>query len=360
MRSVDRRTFLRSLAAMAAVPVLGGLVTGCEHGESLCPDEPEDRGGVDFVPDAVRPVFHSRRDLVTSDGTAVRIWYPTYDGVVVDAPLLKTCLPRRGLVLFLHGQGPCGEHRGADSTYYQRWGDVARTLASIGYVVAAPRLPQGNLPGPDSADVGIARSVLRWLRTEWDGHEWLDRDPAALAIVGHSYGGIAGAHVAAVEPCRAFASLSTEFAVPDPAALVGAIPVPSLFVYGGGEDRLNVRDYFRWSRQEACAVVYAGGRHFDYLTPRPGCEPDAGPCPRGRLTGDLLALFVSRHNPNGLERADVGIDLRIPQAQLSFREQFYAGSHHLASIRQPSHDCDVEVVWRATPGDEPGRRTFVA
>src|SRR6185436_14163600 len=93
---IDRRFVLRALAA--AMPAMS--LTGCDLIQrffaSACPENPEESGGVDWVPSVLHPVFYGFQDLMTADGAPgpVRTWYPTYDGTALDAPMLKVCAVR--------------------------------------------------------------------------------------------------------------------------------------------------------------------------------------------------------------------------------------------------------------------------
>ena len=93
-------------------------------------------------------MFWGFQDLDVANGAPgpLRVFYPTYEGSPQGAPILKLCVIRYPVVLFLHGQPPC-----PDPNYFKRWQILGMVLARSGYVVVMPKqgaqLPQEGTPG---------------------------------------------------------------------------------------------------------------------------------------------------------------------------------------------------------------------
>lgn len=112
------------------------------------------------------PVFYGIQDFDPRSGAPgpLRVFYPTIDGAVYDALLLRNC-GRYPLVVFLHGHCPQAmEH-------YRAWVHLPVQLARSGYVIVVPQLP-GISAGPPpfaevSTDLTLVEKVLAWVRQEW-------------------------------------------------------------------------------------------------------------------------------------------------------------------------------------------------
>src|ERR1044072_7990922 len=112
---LSRRQYLRAMLAAAGAISLAGCGS-----TQTCPDDPAESAGVDWTPDILHPMFWGFQDLDAANGNApgpLRIYYPTYEGTPQNAPILKLCLIRYPVVLFMHGQAPCLP----DPNYFKRW-----------------------------------------------------------------------------------------------------------------------------------------------------------------------------------------------------------------------------------------------
>jgi len=198
MPPIDRRRFLRGALGLAAAAPMA--LAGCEDllralGES-CPDDPEESGDVTWTPDVMHPVFYGFRDLTTADGapTKLRIWYPTYEGFTDGPPILKLCLVRYPVVLFLHGQPPC-----PTADHHRQWSMIPAVLARSGYVVVVPSYSP-SLPTTSDPNISLALNLVDWVRDGWSERKWVDRAAESTAVAGHSYGGLLAARVVAARP----------------------------------------------------------------------------------------------------------------------------------------------------------------
>src|SRR5688572_27677694 len=137
--AVDRRRFLGLCAT--ALPALSQ--TGCaELVDAIvgsCPENTNDSGDINWTPSVLHPVFAGHQDLEFVGGAPgfVRIWYPVYNILASPPPILKMCVVRWPVVLFLHGRQPT-ECDDPVSNYHHRWSAIAQTLARSGYVVIVP------------------------------------------------------------------------------------------------------------------------------------------------------------------------------------------------------------------------------
>ena len=119
--------------------------------------------GVDWTPDILHPMFWGFQDLDVASGAPgpLRIYYPTYEGTPQNAPILKLCLIRYPVVLFMHGQPPC-----PDENYFKRWQILGMVLARSGYVVVMPKHERRSAGGiVQTSAVGLHRARFRaqWL-----------------------------------------------------------------------------------------------------------------------------------------------------------------------------------------------------
>ena len=89
-----------------------------------------------FVPDVVATALARPSPGAEVPGITARLraFYPSLDGAPVDAPLLSHC-GRYPLVVFAHGH--CGE-----PDHFQKWFELAATLARCGNVVLYPSSPR--------------------------------------------------------------------------------------------------------------------------------------------------------------------------------------------------------------------------
>ncbi len=159
-----------------------------------CPEDPADQGGIDWVPDVMFPLrLASRmwtlhrarqglRDLVSHLRSVHRGRPPT------PRRILKHCLARWPVVLFLHGMPPCNI-----ANYNRHWTTIPAELAAVATwssPPARPRLPPGHFRR-------ALRREFHRLGAHFVAARALDRQAAeAVGIVGHSYGALLGARVA--------------------------------------------------------------------------------------------------------------------------------------------------------------------
>ena len=361
-----RRRFIRAaLAAGAGLPVAS--LSGCGFLEAFvealarsCPSDPAESGGVDWTPDVLHPVFYGYQDFTAASGApgAVRVWYPTYEGFTAGPPILKLCLVRWPVVLFLHGQPPC-----PDANYYRRWTLLPAVLARSGYVVVVPSHGAG-LPGDvSSPEVANALGYIDWVRTSWEHARWVDARPEATAVAGHSYGALLAARVAQARPSiSAFVGLSgpwTELGNPVPA--LQAIGAPSFFMWGTGDPITGAFESLDggglWN--QVPAPKHAGvfpGLHFDYLSPWAGCSFSRETCTLiGAAAAELTALFISRYAPVSLSASDIPVTLDPPDVTLTQKQQFFAGGH-LNGLKQMKTRSGCSLSLRWVDGAQTGSR----
>ena len=114
----------------AGLDVDDGMRIDPGHAAETCPDDPSESGGVDWWPNPAQPVFYGYQDLDESTGAPrpLRIWYPSVDGHPEGAGVLKLCLVRWPLVLFLHGEPP-PDCRSILVSYYRSWSWLPTILA---------------------------------------------------------------------------------------------------------------------------------------------------------------------------------------------------------------------------------------
>lgn len=360
MTDVDRRAFVRRVMALAALPAVGSLA-GCRSlleaiGES-CPDDEAESGGVTWVPDVMHPVFYGHRDLDTSDGAPVplRIFYPSYDGAPDGAPILKLCVYRYPVVLFLHGQAPCPS---AEAEYNRRWFAIPAVLARSGYVVAVPRYGTA-LPTADHPNIAMALDVLDWVREDWSDREWVDARSVATAVAGHSYGALLGARVVAARPdISAYVGLGGPWdELNDRNAVLNALQLPKLMAWGRGLFFEDLESVWPALSEPKHAVDYEG-EHFDYIADHPACSEPRGACTALQFgIADLIALFLTRYVPPAVSGTTIPANLEAPVAALTEEQQFYAGGR-LAGLQglEGSGSCDVQLRWQ--DGAASGSRTL--
>jgi pimeloyl-ACP methyl ester carboxylesterase len=188
--------------------------------------------------------------------------------------ILKHCLARWPVVLFLHGQEPC-----TITNYNRTWTTIPASLARSGYVVIAPQhsrqLPQ------DNSGVPFVAGFIDWVRNTWEHARWTDKRRDAVAVVGHSYGALLAARVATLRSdISACALLSGPFAeLNDRNSLLSGLGRPTFYMFSPTENFANVNDGGLWDSFEYPKYVAEfGGEHFDYITQPPGCGKPVGPC----------------------------------------------------------------------------------
>lgn len=351
---LDRRRLLRGVAGLGTASALT-LLAGCtpEAVEAIagtCPDDPDDPTNVDWTPDVGHPVFWGFQDLGPADGAPreMRVFYPTYEGFTDRPPILKVCLNQWPVVLFLHGQPPTGI---PFAGYHRRWDQFGAALARCGHVVVVPNHAAG-LP-QDSSDPQIQAALddVDWVRTDWEHAGSVIQQPESTAVVGHSYGALLAARVAAARPqIGALVSLSGGFhELSGPLTVLQGAGPPALFMWAQGDGLGLVFEDLDsgglWDRLAGpkYAVVYQG-EHFDYL--REGGDL-RGPCSLvGAVAAELATLFISAQVPKPLSRTRVPVDLRPPQVNLSDRQRFFAGGHlnGLAQFAE-REDCQAQLRW---------------
>jgi len=308
--------------------------------------------GVTWAVDAAHPVFYGAQDLtVAGDGVPadMRIYYPSADGTPSTARMLA-CGSAWPVVLFLHGQPPDG----LPGPYNQRWFVLPAELARSGYVVVVPNYNAQLATAADApAMVSAAMQDVSWARHNWAHSDRVDQRPERTAVMGHSYGAILAARVAAAHPeMGAFVSLSGPFdELGDAQALLQSITVPALYMWGRNllfEDLDVFGD--RWNRLTRLryAAVF-DGEHFDYLRPQDSGGAPRGSCPLiGGTAADLATLFVSPRVRVGSSTTVFPLDLSVPAVTLTPQQQFYAGGH-LTTLGQlnTTAGCHVNIRFRA-------------
>jgi pimeloyl-ACP methyl ester carboxylesterase len=354
--TLHRRGLLAGLAGASMLGVLPGCTRDqLEDVLDTCPTSTAD--SVSWVPDAGHPVFWGFQDVGTAQGAPrdIRIYYPSTGGSPQDAPILKQCVGRWPVVLFLHGQNPKGTTLAG---YHRKFQLIGADLARSGYVVVAPNHDAVE-PVPDNAPALVAAVMadLAWVRQQWNDHKWVDQQLASTAVVGHSFGALLGARVAAAHPeIGAYVSLSGGFnPLPDALPALQAITAPSLFMWGQGGDAILLS--FEeldgagklWDKltQPKYAAPFQG-EHFDYLRDADAGSAQRGPCAAliGGAAADLATLFISAHLPVPLTHTQIPIGLTKPQVQLTQEQEFFAGAH-LSSIEQiTTHaGCRIDLRW---------------
>ena len=345
---LNRRECLQSMLAAGALSP--GLLTlaGCGL-EPTCPEDPAESAGVNWTPDILHPMFGGFQELDQTSGAPgpLRIFFPTYDGSPQNARILKLCLVRYPVVMFLHGQPPC-----TDASYFRRWLRLPMMLARSGYVVVVPKHDAALPADAESPTIPFALRVLDWVRSGWEHSRWVDKDLTATAIVGHSFGGLLAARVRNARPTiGTFASLSTGWAeLPDPTSLLQTLTMPSFFMWGSqadGSENMDAGGVWQKVASGTKTKAVFVGKHFDYLTPSTDCAFDHGGCALIEpVAAELVALFISRHMPVKLSHAPIPPSLVPPTVMLTFEQRFFAGSHlnGIQAIRTRA-GCGIDLTW---------------
>jgi pimeloyl-ACP methyl ester carboxylesterase len=294
--------------------------------------------------------------------TPLRVFYPSLEGSVWDAGILAGC-GRYPLVAFLHGNCP-GLAEG-----YKSWFELPAQLARSGYVVVVPQLPGiagGTGPFGTTSDRDLVRSVFTWMRTQWQHADSLMPE-AATGVVGHSWGGLLAAQLAADGDAAALATLSAGWSEwpSQPPNPIGSVGVPTLMVWGTGfGDLFSAGDPF-WSvlPSPRHKLVNADASHWDYL--RPGsvpCEGDRGQCAHtGRISMDVVTLFLGKYlSPELWPTLGSQISYRLTTRKIkrTFDQEFYAGSHLTGydQVQASASTCTATVSWSTS--SQSGSMTF--
>ncbi len=296
---------------------------------------------IGWQPSALTPVFYGIRDYDAAQGapSTVRVFFPSLDGAVFDAAILRGC-GRYPLILFAHGD--CHDGGQDDPNHYRRWFVLAAQLARSGYVVAVPQLPAiGSHPSITNHPAQRTLSdTLRWIREGWEHREVL-LPPPATGLAGHSFGALHAGILATSTPVSAVAHLSGGW-IDWPDAVgprpIARLTVPQLFLWGTdpGSERDAMLTDSLWNQvaKPKHRVVYAGGQHWDYLyTENIPCAQSRGPCRHvGAATADLITMFFAKYLPPELWPNlpdQVPDNLIPPPLVLTPEQEFYAGGHLL-------------------------------
>ncbi len=365
---LSRREFLGCAAAAWAA-----LLAGCTPGTSGPDCDPPNVSGVDWIPDVAHPVAWGEEHLTTADGAprTLSIYYPS-PRFLPPRPMLRSCLGRWPVVLFLHGQLPAGLSPAARASYHRAWWRVPVGLARSGYVVVVPR-HSAILPQPQVAPAMVAEAMrdVDWVRTQWHEGAWAAQGIRSTAVAGHSFGALLAARIAAAHPeISAFVSLGGGFhQLDDPRDLLRSIAAPSFFMFStdGGQ---RFEPFLKFERidndpnpknnlwpeltQNKYAASYDGA-HFDYLEPNMSGDAPRGGCSLiGGVAADLATLFVAS---NVQSLTQVPVDLQKPTPALTDAQQALA-IQHLTSVDRISQEppCRVDLKWRVA--DQEGSRTL--
>ncbi|HCT78562.1 MAG TPA: hypothetical protein DGT23_18670 [Micromonosporaceae bacterium] len=344
----------RLLAGVVAVLTLA-VMPACTKEDiekivATCPSNPADSGGINWTPDIGRPVFWGVQDLTVAAGAPrdMQIFYPTVEGSTNAPPILKVCVTRWPVVLFLHGDPPAGV---SNVGYHKKWFRFAISLARSGFVVIVPS-HDANIPS--DPDVTKAMADLNFVRNQWSNSAWVAKQPELTAVAGHSFGALTAAKVAGSHPeFGAFVSLGGGFSeLPDPRSTFEALRMPSFFMWAKGlgfEDLDAGTAGGQWNPLQInkYAAVYEG-KHFDYLRPQDSGTAERGPCDQiAGASGDLAALFIARNIRVPLSPIQVSVDLKPPQVQLTQQQEFFAGSHLEAVQAIASRPaCKMDMRWK--------------
>jgi pimeloyl-ACP methyl ester carboxylesterase len=358
MAPVGRRAFVRRSLALATLPATASL-TGCEALiralSEACPENEDESGGVTWTPDVMHPVFYGHQDIDTAAGAPVplRIWYPSYDGAPDGAPILKLCLVRYPVVLFLHGQEPCV----AATDYNRNWFAIPAVLARSGFVVVVPHYST-SLPIAGHPNITMALDTLDWVRDDWSERKWLHARGEATAVAGHSYGALLAGRVVAARPeLSAYVGLSGPWdELNDRNAVLGGLTLPKLMAWGRGLFFEDLESTWPALSSPRHAVDFEG-EHFDYIADHASCAEPRGPCTALQFgIADLIALFLTRYVPSA-SSTSIPASLEPPSAPLTVEQQFYAGGR-LAGLQnlEASGTCDTRLRWQ--DGSASGSRTL--
>jgi hypothetical protein len=383
---MKRREFLRMALACGVAPSALSL-SGCDDlirvlGES-CPAGSDASSIINWTPDVLHPVSFGFQDLGPAEGAPVplRIWYPSdqvfTEGGAASRAILKMCVVRWPVVLFLHGLPPVQRSNNQLCflpDYYLRWTTLPAVLAKSGYVVVAPSTKAG-LPLTENSQAAVdAIDVLDWVRgvrpipsvlakakegvsvlQGWEHAKWVDQQPGSTAIIGHSRGAVIAAFVLRARPnISSFVGLGGVFGIAP--QLLQSIAGPKFFMWADLRADEDLESIGLWQNVATPRHVanYPGG-HFDYLPPWPGCDFVRTCPPVESLAADLIALFIARHTPVRLSLADIPVSLDPPDVTLTPNQQFF-GADNLSGLRQfaSQAECSMRLRWDV-PGSSDSR-----
>ena len=348
--SLTRRSLLGSFALAAVLPAC--TTPGLPGADC----EPPSVNGIDWTPDVAHPVAWGEEHLGPADGAPrpLSIYYPSHR-FIPPRPILRHCLAKWPLVLFLHGDPPQGLTTAQRAAYHRLWWRVPVALARSGYVVAVPRHTAN--PNPSDAALAEVATDVEWLRTSWAGSPWI---ATSTSFIGHSWGAVLAGRAASELPAAAFVSLGGGLPGSPVANRLPTFPVPAFYMYldnkSTGSLPENLDGMWDGFAEPRWRAVYSG-RHFDYLDPgSSGSEPRGGCDLIGGVAADLVALFFAA---NVQSLTQVPPDLSKPTPPLSEAQQALA-IQHLTSVDRigQSPGCRVDLAWRVV-GQE-GTRTLGA
>ena len=351
MKLMNRRDCLRGVVTLGAAAQLAGCEDLIGVLGNACPEDPADQGGIDWVPDVMFPVAAGFEDVDVAQGAPgpARIWYPTFEVFTErgSAPLriLKHCLARWPVVLFLHGNPPCNI-----PNYNRHWTTIPAELARSGYVVVAPQ--HDHLFPQDSSGVPFVSSFIDWTRNSWQHARWIDKRSNAVAIAGHSYGALLGARVATsrsdISACAFLSGPWDELNDRNP--LLRGLGRPTFYMFTPDEFFEDVNAQGLWDTFEY--PKYAAsfrGSHFDYITQPPGCGQDVGSCGLIKdVAADLVTLFLSRYLPVAASKTVIDLNLVPPAAPFTSGTQQFYGARRLSGLDEikTAQGCSVALKWR--------------
>ena len=360
MKLMSRRHYLRGAIALGAAAHFAGCKEIIDVLGQACPEDPADQGGIDWVPDVMFPVAAGFEDVDVAQGAPgpARVWYPTFEVFTEGGPptprrILKHCLARWPVVLFLHGMPPCNI-----PNYNRHWVTLPAELARSGYVVVAP-LHDHAFP-QDTSGVPFVSSFIDWVRNTWQHARWTDKRPQAVGIAGHSYGALLGARVATLRPdISACAFLSGPWGeLNDRVNLLRGLARPTFYMFATDELFEDVNDQGLWDSFEYPKYsAEVEGSHFDYINQPPGCGKPVGPCGLIKtVAADLVTLFFSRYMGLGASKTFINLDLIPPAAPFTKPKQQFFGANRLSGIEliKSAAGCGVDLKWKE--GSDAGSR----
>jgi len=312
---------------------------------------------ISWQPSVLAPVFYGIRDYAPglaggALSTACRVFFPSLDGAVDSAPLLEGC-GLYPLIVLVHGSCP------SDTEHYKKWFVLPVGLARSGYVVVVPELPgtaAGDLPSSDpSPDLDLLTNVLTWMRTGWE-HSSCLLPPPHTGIIGHSYGALLGARLAAGSAVSAYASLSGVWhawpsSSPRP---IQTLTVPKLFAWGAGvEDFEAPLTGTGWTSLSTPkhSVAFDNGDHWSYGLSSSKCSPtSAGLCGHvANRTMDIVEAFFGKylapeHWPQLLTTVPNHLIIHTPLV-LTHEQEFFVGGHLMSMSNDFGPGCRFKINW---------------
>jgi hypothetical protein len=332
-------------------------------------DRPYAACPIGWQPSVFAPVFYGIRHYGVKQGAprAVRVFFPSIDGAVRDAPILEGC-GRYPLILFVHGN--CDEPR-----HFQTWLRLPELLARSGYVVAVPDAQDETTSDPWTGSYAGLADVISWMRGSWEHRSSL---LSATGIIGHSRGAILAARLASAGRIAGYASLSGVWleAPPSyPIPVLSSLAIPKIFVWGSGGDApfaellrdrdsrhptvdTNIWDTIIHPKHK---LSFAGAEHWDYL---PENCPTAASAPRGacnnvgELNAEILLAFFAKYLPPERWpelRTRVSNNLLPSYPPLTERQRFFDAAHparqsRVAELRRGGA-CAMTLEWTSSGRD---------